>query len=162
MLSIRGLTKSFRAGIAGCAASVRVLDDIDLFVTAGEIVAIIGPAGTGKTTLLRCIAGILTPDRGQVQARHDRLVVLDAPSRTCHRSPGGGSDAALRRGVGRRTAVLVAGRDLHALAPGATRVLLLERGRLRAWPHTHEREAPTLVAEEPGPLTRLPGAPKIR
>lgn len=46
--------------------SVRVLDDIDLQVTAGSRTAIVGPSGSGKTTLLRIIAGFETPDSGKV------------------------------------------------------------------------------------------------
>lgn len=46
--------------------SVRVLDGIDLQVTAGSRTAIVGPSGSGKTTLLRIIAGFETPDSGKV------------------------------------------------------------------------------------------------
>jgi ABC-type polysaccharide/polyol phosphate transport system ATPase subunit len=43
------------------------LKDISFSVKKGEIVGLIGNNGTGKTTLLRVIAGILDPDKGQVQ-----------------------------------------------------------------------------------------------
>nr|Q56927.1 RecName: Full=Fe(3+) ions import ATP-binding protein FbpC [Yersinia enterocolitica]CAA87396.1 YfuC protein [Yersinia enterocolitica (type O:8)] len=46
--------------------SVRVLEGIDLQVTAGSRTAIVGPSGSGKTTLLRIIAGFETPDSGKV------------------------------------------------------------------------------------------------
>jgi len=43
-----------------------VLADIDLHAKQGEIVAIMGSSGGGKTTLLRCISGLLRPTRGRV------------------------------------------------------------------------------------------------
>ncbi len=44
-----------------------VLRGIDLTVRAGEFVTLLGPSGCGKTTILRIIAGLLAPDRGQVR-----------------------------------------------------------------------------------------------
>jgi len=43
-----------------------IFDDINLEIPKGKIVAIMGPSGTGKTTLLRMIGGQLLPERGQV------------------------------------------------------------------------------------------------
>ncbi|MBL8040558.1 MAG: ATP-binding cassette domain-containing protein [Chthonomonas sp.] len=43
-----------------------VLDDINLKVAEGEILAIMGASGGGKTTLLRCITGLLTPSEGDI------------------------------------------------------------------------------------------------
>jgi ABC-type multidrug transport system ATPase subunit len=65
-LSLRGVCKSYEAGVRGCAATVRVLRDVDLDVAAGEIVAISAAPSAGKTTLLMCAAGLLRPDRGSV------------------------------------------------------------------------------------------------
>jgi len=44
-----------------------VLDSIDLSVGAGEIVSVMGGSGGGKTTLLRCIAGLIEPTSGRVE-----------------------------------------------------------------------------------------------
>ena len=48
-------------------AEYPVLKDVDLDVQQGEFLAIIGPNGGGKTTLLKLILGILKPDRGSVR-----------------------------------------------------------------------------------------------
>ncbi len=48
--------------------AVRAVDGIGFSVHAGEIVGLLGPNGAGKTTVLRMLAGILTPDAGQVRA----------------------------------------------------------------------------------------------
>src|SRR3954452_19711410 len=57
-LSIRQLQKSFGAK--------SVLGGIDLEVQPGEFVAIVGKSGCGKSTLLRLVAGLETPNGGQV------------------------------------------------------------------------------------------------
>lgn len=44
----------------------RVLNGVDLTVDTGEAIAIIGPSGTGKSTILRIIAGLLAPDQGKI------------------------------------------------------------------------------------------------
>ncbi|MDK2123191.1 sulfate/molybdate ABC transporter ATP-binding protein [Parachitinimonas caeni] len=43
------------------------LDNVDLKVETGELLALLGPSGCGKTTLLRIIAGLETPDAGQIR-----------------------------------------------------------------------------------------------
>jgi phospholipid/cholesterol/gamma-HCH transport system ATP-binding protein len=57
-IRIRDLHKSFGAK--------RVLDGIDLDVAEGESVVVIGGSGTGKSVLLKCVLGILQPDRGSI------------------------------------------------------------------------------------------------
>ena len=57
-LEVRGLTVSLGGN--------EVLAGLDLSVRRGEILALLGPSGCGKTTLLRAVAGLLTPDAGSV------------------------------------------------------------------------------------------------
>ena len=59
MISIRGLTKRYGTNT--------VLDAIDLDISAGERIAIIGPSGTGKSTLLRCLNYLDRPDSGVIR-----------------------------------------------------------------------------------------------
>jgi len=65
-LSITSLSKSYRAGTAGCSARVSVLCDLDLALWAGELVALEGTRASGRTTLLLCAAGLLKPDEGSI------------------------------------------------------------------------------------------------
>jgi energy-coupling factor transport system ATP-binding protein len=63
-----------------------VLDGIDLAGRAGEVVALSGPNGGGKTTLLRLIAGGLTPMTGIVERRPGRIAYLPQnPTALLHR-----------------------------------------------------------------------------
>ncbi|MCJ7557435.1 MAG: ABC transporter ATP-binding protein, partial [Gammaproteobacteria bacterium] len=43
-----------------------IFDGLDILIPRGKITAVMGPSGTGKTTLLRLMTGQLTPDRGQI------------------------------------------------------------------------------------------------
>lgn len=58
LLEIRGLKKNF--------GSVKVLDGIDLSVAQGMVTTIVGKSGTGKSVLLKCLAGIVEADAGEV------------------------------------------------------------------------------------------------
>jgi ABC-type iron transport system FetAB ATPase subunit len=82
-LSIAALTKSFRAGVAGCSARVSVLRDLDLALWPGEIVAVEGSAGCGRSTLLRCAAGLLSPESGAIHWFGARAVKRGAVAYVC-------------------------------------------------------------------------------
>jgi ABC-type cobalamin/Fe3+-siderophores transport system ATPase subunit len=66
-LSISAVDKSFRAGALGCSALVRVLRGVGLAIWSGEMVALEGARSSGKTTVLRCAAGLLRPDAGNIR-----------------------------------------------------------------------------------------------
>ncbi len=51
-----------------------ILDDISLTIPPGETVALIGPSGGGKSTLIRCLNGLNTFDAGEIQVGPHRLV----------------------------------------------------------------------------------------
>ncbi len=55
-----------------------ILQDVSLTVPRGEIFAVMGPSGTGKTTLLRLIEGLLQPTHGRVLVNGADLAMLDA------------------------------------------------------------------------------------
>lgn len=66
MLQIKNISKSF--------GNVKALDDVSLMLADDEFVSFLGPSGCGKTTLLRVIAGLETPDGGEVQIDQQTLV----------------------------------------------------------------------------------------
>jgi len=65
----RGLTKTF----GEARAARRVLDGADVDVAAGELVAIVGRSGTGKSTLLHLLAGLDRADAGQIELAGERV-----------------------------------------------------------------------------------------
>ena len=58
MIKIDHLSKKYNDNV--------VLDDISLEIRQGDVVGIIGPSGTGKSTLLRCVNRLETPEKGTV------------------------------------------------------------------------------------------------
>ena len=67
LLQVRNLSKSF--------PGVRALDDVSLDVEGGMVHAVTGENGAGKSTLMRILAGLQTPDAGEIlfQGRPIRL-----------------------------------------------------------------------------------------
>jgi L-cystine transport system ATP-binding protein len=59
MLELRGLKLSY--------GNAPILNGVDLAINRGDVVSIIGPSGTGKTTLLKCINYLATPSSGTIK-----------------------------------------------------------------------------------------------
>jgi ABC-type multidrug transport system ATPase subunit len=51
----------------------QIFDDLNLRIEPGQIIAILGANGAGKTTLLRLLAGLLTPDQGEIYVTDELL-----------------------------------------------------------------------------------------
>jgi branched-chain amino acid transport system ATP-binding protein len=68
LLSIRNLAISF--------GGIKALDGIDIGMDQEEILAVIGPNGSGKTTMFNCISGVYRPDQGQIIFREESLLRL--------------------------------------------------------------------------------------
>jgi len=64
LIELKGVSKSFGGNI--------ILDQVDLTIHQGEALAIIGPSGTGKSTILRIIAGLLSTDAGEIYVQGQR------------------------------------------------------------------------------------------
>ncbi|MFF5083178.1 ABC transporter ATP-binding protein [Actinoplanes sp. NPDC000266] len=62
-IRVTGVRRVYDIGAGG---SLTALDDVDLTVETGTFVSVIGPSGCGKSTLLRAVAGLETPDAGQI------------------------------------------------------------------------------------------------
>ena len=58
MIDVKNITKSF--------GQLQVLKGIDLHISKGEVVSIVGPSGAGKTTLLQIIGTLDKPDGGEI------------------------------------------------------------------------------------------------
>jgi len=71
--SVRGVSKSFKAA--------RVLEDVSFDVGEGEALVLLGASGSGKTTILRVIAGLERPDAGRVFLRGRDVTDLPARER---------------------------------------------------------------------------------
>ncbi|MHB0947445.1 MAG: ATP-binding cassette domain-containing protein [Gemmatimonadaceae bacterium] len=65
-LAFEHVAKEYRAGIAGCMARARVLEDVSFRVAPGEVVVIGGAPGSGTSTILLLAAGLLRADAGRV------------------------------------------------------------------------------------------------
>ena len=65
LLQLRGVSKSFGA--------VHALQDVSLDIDAGQVTALAGDNGAGKSVLIKCIAGIHTPDTGEILWKGGRV-----------------------------------------------------------------------------------------
>jgi lipoprotein-releasing system ATP-binding protein len=65
LLTVTGLNKRYRVG----SQTIHVLRDLDLEVAAGEMVAVVGASGVGKSTLLHLLGGLDRADTGSIRIR---------------------------------------------------------------------------------------------
>jgi phospholipid/cholesterol/gamma-HCH transport system ATP-binding protein len=72
-ISVRGLTKSF--------GRKRVLDGLDIDCATGESLVVIGGSGTGKSVLVKCILGLLEPEKGSIRIDSIETVALRRAAR---------------------------------------------------------------------------------
>ena len=81
-VSVRGLNKYY----AVADRRLHVLRDLDLTVEAGEMVAIMGASGVGKSTLLHVLGGLDSSDSGEVQVGEHRITTMDDEARVAFRN----------------------------------------------------------------------------
>ena len=67
-LQVTGLGRSFRSPDGGTVVALR---DVNLAVSSGEFVSIVGASGSGKSTLLRIVDGLIPPTSGRIEVDHD-------------------------------------------------------------------------------------------
>ena len=68
LIEVKNVIKSFN--------SLKVLDGVSLTVNSGESIAIVGPSGVGKSTLLRLIAGLDTQDSGSINVLTEKVSMV--------------------------------------------------------------------------------------
>ncbi|MGH8723511.1 MAG: ABC transporter ATP-binding protein [Burkholderiales bacterium] len=77
VLTARGIGKTVKSG----TADLVILREIDLAVTRGEAVAVVGASGSGKSTLLAVLAGLDTPTSGTVELDGQNVFAMDEDRR---------------------------------------------------------------------------------
>jgi putative ABC transport system ATP-binding protein len=77
VLAARGIGKTVKSG----DSDLVILQDIDLEITRGEALAVVGASGSGKSTLLAILAGLDTPSAGAIAIDGEDLGALDEDAR---------------------------------------------------------------------------------
>ncbi len=70
-LEIKDLSKSFRSNFL--YKTTKVLKDVNITVKKGTIYGFLGPNGAGKTTTIKCILGLINPDRGTIKLSGNKI-----------------------------------------------------------------------------------------
>lgn len=74
MITVKNLSKTYVNG----GVPLTVLDDVSCEIRKGDVISIIGPSGTGKSTFLRCLNGLETPTSGDVLVDGESLFAKGA------------------------------------------------------------------------------------
>jgi energy-coupling factor transport system ATP-binding protein len=139
---LEGVQFAYRAGLP-------VVDGVDLELRRGEIVALGGANGTGKTTIAKLAAGLLAPDAGTAELRGRAAMLLQDPSRYCIRERADEEVAVGVRGDRRRALAALAELGLSGMASRHPRDLSTgERERL-ALASVLVTDPDVLVLDEP-------------
>ncbi|MFN7161171.1 MAG: ABC transporter ATP-binding protein [Candidatus Gracilibacteria bacterium] len=73
LLEVKSLSKSY--------GTEKILSDVSFSMEQGKVVAISGPSGSGKTTLLHMIAGLITPEKGEIFLDGTDILLLSESAR---------------------------------------------------------------------------------
>src|SRR5256885_5367316 len=74
LIELRSVSKKFQLE---SGAELKVLEGVNLCLRDGDVVALLGPSGSGKSTCLRIMAGLITPNSGQVLSRCNPLTGIN-------------------------------------------------------------------------------------
>ena len=66
VIKVKNLTKTFQGRL--------ILNDINLNLYKNESLAIIGKSGSGKSVLLKCLIGLLSPDQGSIKVLNTEII----------------------------------------------------------------------------------------
>ncbi len=69
VIEMKGIRKSFNNGL--------VLKDVEISVRKGENLVVLGKSGSGKSVLIKCIVGLVTPDAGEVYVLDENILELN-------------------------------------------------------------------------------------
>ena len=76
MITLSNIHKTYRQG----GNEIRALDGINLHIATGEFVAIMGPSGSGKSSLLNILGALDRPDKGSYHLQQDEISAMDDDS----------------------------------------------------------------------------------
>lgn len=81
LLEVEGLSKSYPLA----DGSQSIFSDLNLTLSRGEVLMLLGPSGSGKSSLLSLLAGLEPPDEGSIAILGTLITALDEPARTAFR-----------------------------------------------------------------------------
>ena len=81
-IDLKGIRKGYRIG----GETIPIFSGLDLAIARGEFVAVMGPSGSGKSTLLNMLAGIDSPDGGELRIGSNRLDLMGESARSAWRA----------------------------------------------------------------------------